>query len=65
MFCWQERSEELHQLSKPLTMTCYGTSIWDETLYKVITRSEEECLRSPSLFLSFLSSPFLVSLFLL
>jgi len=31
---FKERSEELHQLSKPLNMTCYGTSIWDETLYK-------------------------------
>lgn len=31
---FKERSEELKELAKPLTLTCFGTSIWDETLYK-------------------------------
>jgi len=29
-----KREEELKELSKPLDCTCFGTSIWDETLYK-------------------------------
>jgi len=28
------RKEDLKKLSKPLECTCFGTSIWDETLYK-------------------------------
>jgi len=31
---FNEREEELKRLSKPLECACYGTSIWDETLYK-------------------------------
>ena len=30
-----EREDDLKRLSKPLQCTCYKTSIWDETLYKV------------------------------
>jgi Ras-related GTP-binding protein A/B len=29
-----ERKAELTELSRPLKITCFGTSIWDETLYK-------------------------------
>lgn len=31
---YDERSAELRKLSEPLRVTCFGTSIWDETLYK-------------------------------
>ena len=31
---YDERSSELRKLSEPLRVTCFGTSIWDETLYK-------------------------------
>jgi Ras-related GTP-binding protein A/B len=31
---YEERSGELLKLSEPLRVTCFGTSIWDETLYK-------------------------------
>merc|ERR1711935_1073384 len=33
-FIFQERAEDLKKLSKPLECSCFGTSIWDETLYK-------------------------------
>ena len=33
---FQERQRDLKNLSKPLECTCFATSIWDETLYKVI-----------------------------
>eukprot|EP00045_Choanoeca_perplexa_P023088 m.12227 g.12227 ORF g.12227 m.12227 type:complete len:309 (-) comp9912_c0_seq1:95-1021(-) len=29
-----EREDEIKRLSLPLSVTCFGTSIWDETLYK-------------------------------
>ncbi len=32
---FKEREEDLKRLSKPLDCTCFATSIWDETLYKV------------------------------
>ena len=32
---FRERMEDLKRLSKPLECTCFATSIWDETLYKV------------------------------
>jgi len=31
---FKEREDDLKRLSKPLTCTCFRTSIWDETLYK-------------------------------
>jgi len=31
---FNKREEELKELSKPLNCTCFGTSIWDETLYQ-------------------------------
>ena len=31
----REREEDLKRLSRPLDCTCFATSIWDETLYKV------------------------------
>lgn len=31
---FQDRKDELSALAKPLEITCFGTSIWDETLYK-------------------------------
>lgn len=31
---FDDRSSELRRLSEPLRVTCFGTSIWDETLYK-------------------------------
>jgi Ras-related GTP-binding protein A/B len=31
---FDERSNELRRLSEPMKITCFGTSIWDETLYK-------------------------------
>lgn len=36
--CFQiirEREDDLKRLSRPLDCTCFATSIWDETLYKV------------------------------
>ena len=33
---FNERQEDLRRLSRPLSCTCFRTSIWDETLYKVI-----------------------------
>merc|ERR1712112_2927 len=33
-FVFAERAEDLKKLSKPLECSCFGTSIWDETLYK-------------------------------
>jgi len=33
---FRERETDLHQLSKPLSCRCFATSIWDETLYKVM-----------------------------
>lgn len=33
---FREREENLQRLSKPLDCTCFRTSIWDETLYKVL-----------------------------
>ena len=30
-----ERKAELIDMARPLRVTCFGTSIWDETLYKV------------------------------
>jgi Ras-related GTP-binding protein A/B len=30
---YEERSSELRRLADPLRVTCFGTSIWDETLY--------------------------------
>ena len=32
---FHEREDDLKRLSKPLECTCFATSIWDETLYKV------------------------------
>ena len=32
---FREREEDLKRLSKPLECSCFATSIWDETLYKV------------------------------
>lgn len=32
---FREREEDLRRLSKPLESTCFKTSIWDETLYRV------------------------------
>jgi len=32
IFC--QREEDMKRLSRPLDCTCFGTSIWDETLYK-------------------------------
>ena len=32
---FEERKHDLKGLSEPLSCTCFGTSIWDETLYKV------------------------------
>lgn len=32
---FKKRETELVQLSSPLKVTCFRTSIWDETLYKV------------------------------
>lgn len=31
---FKDRSEQIQNLSKPLDVTCFKTSIWDETLYK-------------------------------
>lgn len=31
---FKDRSEQIQNLSKPLEVTCFKTSIWDETLYK-------------------------------
>lgn len=31
---FEEREKELKKLSDPMKITCFGTSIWDETLYK-------------------------------
>lgn len=33
---FKEREEDLKRLSRPLLCTCFRTSIWDETLYKVM-----------------------------
>lgn len=33
---FMEREAELRVRSKPVNITCFKTSIWDETLYKVI-----------------------------
>lgn len=33
---FRAREEDLKRLSKPLECVCFRTSIWDETLYKVI-----------------------------
>lgn len=32
---FKEREEDLKRLSRPLECSCFRTSIWDETLYKV------------------------------
>lgn len=32
---FKEREEDLIRLSKPGNVTCFRTSIWDETLYKL------------------------------
>jgi len=37
-----ERESELRRRSIPLDITCFRTSIWDETLYKV-RRNITEC----------------------
>lgn len=34
-----QRETELKQVSIPLKIQCFRTSIWDETLYKVPTHS--------------------------
>lgn len=34
MKLFEERAAELRKISEPLRVTCFGTSIWDETLYK-------------------------------
>jgi len=31
---FEERAAELRKMADPLRITCFGTSIWDETLYK-------------------------------
>ncbi len=33
---FEEKQAELGQMAHPLRLTCFQTSIWDETLYKVI-----------------------------
>ena len=33
---FKERCKQLEKLSQPLECKCFSTSIWDETLYKVI-----------------------------
>jgi Ras-related GTP-binding protein A/B len=35
---FKKRESELVQLSQPFKIVCFRTSIWDETLYKVILR---------------------------
>jgi len=35
---FQEKAAELVELSKPMKIKCYRTSIWDETLYKAWSR---------------------------
>jgi hypothetical protein len=32
---YKEREAELRRRSNPMDITCFRTSIWDETLYKV------------------------------
>lgn len=32
---FKEREAELRRRSNPMDITCFRTSIWDETLYKV------------------------------
>jgi hypothetical protein len=32
---YEERAAELKKMAEPLNITTFGTSIWDETLYKV------------------------------
>lgn len=36
---FKEREEDLKRLSRPLACTCFRTSIWDETLYKVVNQT--------------------------
>jgi len=37
---FEERATELTGLADSLQITCFGTSIWDETLYKVSSQSK-------------------------
>jgi hypothetical protein len=32
---FEERKAECERLGAPMRVTCFGTSIWDETLYQV------------------------------
>ncbi|KAB7500315.1 Ras-related GTP-binding protein A [Armadillidium nasatum] len=41
---FREREEDLKKWSKPLDCTCFGTSIWDETLYKAWSRIVTELI---------------------
>jgi Ras-related GTP-binding protein A/B len=34
MRIFEERDKELKKIAEPMKITCFGTSIWDETLYK-------------------------------
>ncbi len=34
---FSEREDDIKRLSKPIECTCFRTSIWDETLYKVVS----------------------------
>ncbi|PNJ05667.1 RRAGB isoform 4 [Pongo abelii] len=37
---FKEREEDLRRLSRPLECSCFRTSIWDETLYKVTVNKD-------------------------
>lgn len=38
---FEERKAELVALANPMKVTCFRTSIWDETLYKVSVHSDD------------------------
>jgi len=41
---YKKRVEELETYSKPLSFTCFQTSIWDETLYKAWSQIVHELI---------------------
>lgn len=43
---FKEREEDLRRLSRPLECSCFRTSIWDETLYKVCMFPQFPTLRA-------------------
>lgn len=44
---FKEREEDLRRLSRPLECSCFRTSIWDETLYKVtVNKDGHDALRT-------------------